>query len=199
MKSDIILVSSDGQKIEKALDLTERVAAYWRLPHKMTLQLTLLTEEVMGMMRSITGEHYGDFWIEVEGGICTLHLQAETILDSATREELLNVSSTKKNEAAKGFMGYIRDLFERGGDADIVSASAALWDYEGTTMPSSFDWTFSVFKELAAPGTDYYKSSKETWDELEKSVVAHVADDVRVSIRGRKVEMIIFKNLHTGL
>ena len=38
-------------------------------------------------------------------------------------------------------------------------------------------------------------SAKEAWDELEKSVVAKVADDVKVSIRGRMVEMAIIKKL----
>ena len=36
---------------------------------------------------------------------------------------------------------------------------------------------------------------KEAWDELEKSVVSHVADEVKVSIRSGTVEMIIYKKL----
>ena len=36
---------------------------------------------------------------------------------------------------------------------------------------------------------------QEARDELEKSVVAHVADDVKVSIKGRVVEMIIYKKM----
>ena len=39
------------------------------------------------------------------------------------------------------------------------------------------------------------KGAAEAWDELEKSVVAHVADDVKVSIHGRTVEMVIIKAL----
>ena len=38
-----------------------------------------------------------------------------------------------------------------------------------------------------------YEAARQAWDELEKSVVAHVADDVKVSIRGSVVEMTIFK------
>ena len=38
-------------------------------------------------------------------------------------------------------------------------------------------------------------AAKEAWDELEKSVVAKVADDVKVSIRGRVVEMTIIKKI----
>ena len=39
------------------------------------------------------------------------------------------------------------------------------------------------------------KDHLEDWDELEKSVVAKVADDVKVSIRGNTVEMIIIKQI----
>ena len=36
---------------------------------------------------------------------------------------------------------------------------------------------------------------REARDELEKSVVAHVADDVKVGIKGRIVEMTIIKKM----
>ena len=39
-------------------------------------------------------------------------------------------------------------------------------------------------------------SATEMWDELEKSVVTHVADDVRVSIRGQQAELIILKKMN---
>ena len=39
------------------------------------------------------------------------------------------------------------------------------------------------------------KEAGEMWDELEKSVVTHVADDIKVNIRGQNAEMIIIKKL----
>jgi hypothetical protein len=33
----------------------------------------------------------------------------------------------------------------------------------------------------------------EEWDELEKSVIANMADDVTVSVTGRKVDIIVKK------
>ena len=38
-------------------------------------------------------------------------------------------------------------------------------------------------------------SAREAWDELEKSVVKNIADDVRVAIRGGFVELTILKKL----
>ena len=38
-------------------------------------------------------------------------------------------------------------------------------------------------------------TAREAWDDLEKSVVKNVADDVKVAIRSGTVEMIIIKKL----
>jgi hypothetical protein len=46
-------------------------------------------------------------------------------------------------------------------------------------------------------GTDPFlmqsNSPREEWDELEKSIVANIADEVQISIRDTTVEMVIFK------
>ena len=195
MQSDVILVSNDGSKIEKALDLTARVAAYWRLPPKTALHLRLLTEEMMGMMHGLTGERYGDFWIEVESGVCMLHLRTETTMDSEKREALLAASSDGKNKAARGLMGRLRDLFDRGADADVAALSATVMPYDSSAIGNVFDWSLSQFRENLEMVRRNSEKAEETWDELEKSVVAHVADDVKVSISGRTVELILYKNL----
>ena len=104
-----------------ALEQADKVAAYKGLSMKDALHLRLLTEEMMGLMRSITGEREGIFWIEDEDGEYRLHLQVRTLLNSEEREQLLAVSSTGKNESAKGLMGRIRDFFDWGSDEDLAT------------------------------------------------------------------------------
>ena len=48
---------------------------------------------------------------------------------------------------------------------------------------------------LSARMEQHDAGAQEAWDELEKSVVKHVADDVKVSIRNGIVEMTIYKKL----
>ena len=200
MKTDVILVSSKGTQIETVLSQVEKVTAYKGLTGKNALHLRLLTEEMMGMMRSITGETEGKFWIEDEENVYQLHLQVTTRMDSGKRDQLLSTASTGKNESAKGLMGRLRDFFDRGADEDIAFFTSPLMlpgMYEESTTPT-LDWEWSMIKYEDAL-SDRVKanddSAKEAWDELEKSVVAKVADDVKVSIRGRTVEMIIIKKL----
>ena len=200
MKSDVMIVSSRGDQIDKALNQVEKVTVYKGLTGKNALHLRLLTEEMMGMMRSITGETEGKFWIEDEDGVYQLHLRVETRMDSDKRDRLLSASSTGKNESAKGLMGRLRDFFDRGADEDISSFTSPLLysdAYEHSSTPT-LDWEWSMTRyeeELFNRVRNNDSAAREAWDELEKSVVAKVADDVKVSIRGRSVEMIIVKKM----
>ena len=54
-------------------------------------------------------------------------------------------------------------------------------------------WTGHARNGDRYPGAE--QEAQEDWDELEKSVVARVADDVKVSIEGRTVEMTILKDM----
>ncbi len=201
MKTDIISVSSSGRQMETALKQVEKVAAYKELGHKQALHLRLLAEEMMGMMRSITGEKEGEFWIEDEDGVYRLHLKVVTPMDSDKREKLLSVSSTGKNESARGLMGRLRDFFDQSMDSDVASVTSPLLApdmFEQTGM-TSLEKEWSLIRYVGALSDKVKEddpAAKEAWDELEKSVVARVADDVKVSIKGRTVEMTIIKKMN---
>jgi hypothetical protein len=201
MKTDIISVSSSGRQMETALRQVEKVSAYKELGHKQALHLRLLAEEMMGMMRSITGEKEGEFWIEDEDGVYRLHLKVTTPMDSDKREKLLSVSSTGKNESARGLMGRLRDFFDQSMDSDVASVTSPLLApdmFEQTGM-TSLEREWSLIRYVGALSDKVKEddpAAKEAWDELEKSVVARVADDVKVSIKGRTVEMTIIKKMN---
>lgn len=200
MKTDVITVSSRGSQMETVLSQVEKVAQYKGLTGKNALHLRLLAEEMMGMMRSITGETEGQFWIEDEKDVYQLHLQVATRMDSDKRDQLLSASSTGKNESARGLMGRLRDFFDRGADSDLYGSPNPLLYMETADYSStpSLDWEWSMMKyeeALSCRIRENDSAAREAWDELEKSVVAKVADDVKVSIRGRIVEMTLVKKL----
>ena len=203
MKTDVITVSSAGSQMEKALSQADKVAAYKELPASAALRLRLLAEEMMGLMRSVTGETKGLFWIEDEDGVYCLHLQVQTRMTSEKRESLLNVSSTGKNESARGLMGRLRDFFDRGADEDVLQCSPMLLSgmHETSSTPAlDWEWTMTQYQDALQEGIRRNDSAaREAWDELEKSVVAHAADEVRIAIRGQTVEMVLTKKLESAV
>ena len=197
MRTDVIAVSSRGARMESALLQVDKVAAYKGLSAKNALHLRLLAEEAMGLMRSITGETEGLFWIEDQDDEYELHLQVKTTLSEEERTRLLSVSSTGKNESAKGIMGRLRAFFDWESDEDAADCSGLFLPDAMESSPM-LDWEWSLRRyesALYSRVTQNAPGAREAWDELEKSVVSHVADEVKVSIRSGTVEMIIYKKL----
>ena len=63
-------------------------------------------------------------------------------------------------------------------------------------MYGNYEWSMEDYREqLRQYREQNAEGSQEAWDELEKSVVSRVADDVKVSIMGRTVEMTIVKEM----
>ena len=183
MKTDVITISSRGTRMEAALLQADKVAAYKEMSRKNALHLRLLAEEMMGMMRSITGDVTGKFWIQDEDGVYELHLQTEKWLTSETRSASPSAP-----------------FFEIGADEDVAAFSNPLilpGMYEYTTAPA-MDWEWSMIhyeEALEACKPEKAEAVQEARDELEKSVVAHVADDIKVGIKGRTIEMTILKKM----
>ena len=193
MKTDILMISSDGTNMDSALAQVDKVAAYKGLSLKNALYLRLLTEETMAMMRAITGNVNGEFWMEDEDQLYTLHLKVSTLMDENRREQLLAASTSGKNEATRGFMGKIRSFFEPSSSVPMFSAG---FGGGSPQMYNSYVWSMEDYRDqLRQYREQNQNEAKDAWDELEKSVVGHLADDVKVSIRGRTVEMTIVKKL----
>ena len=196
MKTDVILVSGEGRALESALDLTAAVAAEDGLSHKGCLHLRLLAEEMMGMMRSITGKPQAEFWIEREAGGYQLHLRVSARMNSEKRDRLVAASTSGKNEAARGLMGRLRSFFEFGYEDEVPSFPSSMLPGNIASIDGTTSWSMLEYREaLRASRADHREGAEEAWDELEKSVVSHVADEVKVSVRGHEAEMIIFKKL----
>lgn len=196
MKSDVIKVSGEGSQLEEALRTAAKVAVYNDLSVKNSLHLRLLTEEMMGMMRSITGESEGEFWIENEGPVHRLHLRVAAPSDLQRREQLVAASSSGKNEAYRGLMGKLRSFFEFYDTSSLYSFYNPFTLEGSAPLNGSMVWSMMEYRTLLeANRANQSEGAEEAWDELEKSVVSHVADDVKVSVRSDVAEMTIIKEM----
>lgn len=193
MKTDVIAITSEGNNIEAALEQIDKVAAYKGLSPKDAISLRLLTEEMTAMMRAIAGGVNGEFWVEDRDGVYELHLLVRSLVDDDMRKQLLAASSSGKNEASRGFMGKIRSFFEPTSSVPMFSGGIG----GGTPqMHGAYTWSMEDYRDQLRQYKELNdRKGQEAWDELERSVVAKVADDVKVSIHGRTVEMTIIKRI----
>ncbi len=197
MKTNEIYVSNQGAGREEALNETEKYADYQGLDHKAKMHIRILAEEMLGMVAAIAGNFYAYYWIEDDSEGYHLHLEARVEMNATKRDALIDASTSKRNSSARGVMGKLRDVFQNYwmGYKETIIYPSNNYDYMsyGIIDPGIYSspaiWSLSQYQTVVRKD----EGASETWDELEKSIIANIADDVTVGIKGDNVEMVITK------
>ena len=200
MKSESIVISTNEGNIDKVLEVVEAFSK--DLDHKAGLRIRLLAEETMNLIRSITGEMDAEFFLERDDDQVRLHLNTNTIMFAKKRKELMEISTSKENAAAKGFMGKIREVFELAMlPKDERSARESrigmmgLVDPTALSATSSETWKLSNYKDSVDKMDQDTEFAQEARNELERSILGNIAKEVEISIIGDDVKMTIIYDL----
>ena len=196
MKSNVCKIENGTKDLAAILKESEKVAVYNELAHKQTLQLRLICEEIDGMLPNIIDAFNGDLWFEFEDGVCKVKISLR--FDEFTaekKEELVGIAKNKKNASAVGIVGKIRSAIE---NVFLDETSARMFSVSASSMYMSTDYHDRVDYSYIWKLEDYRNNARsaektEDWDELEKSVLANVADDVVVGVKGKQADIVIVK------
>lgn len=176
MESEHVAITNLQHQIDLAYETAERFAADAGLNKKQSLQLRLLAEETLGLAMQIFGTAKISFWLDGDGSGFRVHLKTTKYLEGERKTELLSVSTTGENEAYKGFMGVIRGLFAD--PRELVSP-----------------WSLTDYRASLQSRTKEDTMSRQAAGDLERSIVANVADDVVVSMKDDVIQMVITKRI----
>lgn len=201
--SDKFMVNSDAGRMAAARYATENFAWQMKLDKRDTLRLDLLVEETLGMIKTMLDDFYGQIWFVGDDKRCEIHFEATANMDADKKQELLSVSSTGKNASAKGFMAKLGEVVSGAlhGFGQTINAYGQETIQYGivhmpTTMSPSMDmmpiWTLSAYRDNLHQAIGNSEAD-EAWDELEKSIVARLADDVVVGVKGDCIQLVITK------
>ena len=196
MRSNVCKIENGTRDLDAILKESQKVAEYNGLTHKQALQLRLLCEEIDGMLPELIEDFSGNFWIEFEDGVCKVNVSvifAEFTTEK--KESLISIARDKKNAAAVGIVGKIRseleNLFLDEENRKLSALSSGSFNVaDGYT--GDFDYAYFWTLEQYRGGVNKEEQA-EAWDELEKSVIASVADDVIVGVKGKQADIIIVK------
>lgn len=203
MLTEKIKISNSGEGMNEALELADSLAKTLKLDRKKTFHLRLLAEELFSMVRAITENFTGDFWLEEENNSCKLFLEAKANLDYAKRREFLDVSTQGENIAQRGIMEKIREVFEAGlynvQESFNIQAEygTGMFNYGAIGVADSgmseaiYAWSMQKYKDTI---NSERSGNSDAWDELEKSIIANIADDVQVGVTKDSVKLIVLKN-----
>lgn len=197
MKSNVCKIEKGTRDLVEILKESERVAEYNGLSHKQALQLRLLCEEIDGMLPNIIDDFWGELWIDFEEGVCKVNVSVQIPeFDSNKKEELIGIAKNKKNAAVVGIVGKIRDAIENffldAERREFLALSTGTVGWENGGYSDGVDYAY-LWRLEEYRSTVKKEEQAEAWDELEKSVIASVADDVIVGVKGNCAKIVVMK------
>ncbi|MBQ3785785.1 MAG: hypothetical protein II799_00760 [Lachnospiraceae bacterium] len=199
-----MVVNNKAPQISEALDMVDSFLEKIDLKGKKALHMRLLTEETLGMVGAMLPDYQALLHFEGDDNECRICLTAKTIMDADKKSELISMSTSGENAAVKGFMGKISDIIENG-ILNYDSVMSMRQEYDGSLVDYGFMgsdpalgmdhaavWSLSQYRNAIEDGGDEVEEAR---DELEKSIVASIADEVTVGVKKDKVDMTIILKL----
>ena len=152
------------------MDAARKFAARQRLGKSDAMQLQLLSEESIGIVRKILEDAKAAFWIEGSGQTYRIHLQLPVSVDSGEYRRLVALSSSGRNDGANRLNIKIWSIMMNGiGQLKSDGATDMMWSMR-----------------------EDRKNISE--DEIAESVLNSFADDIRVFMTKTSVEIVVEKN-----
>lgn len=207
IRTDEVYLDNTNSKMEEALQAADEFIEETKLSKRDGLHLRLLVEEVLGMVRAMTGDFTAVFDMEYSNYQCKIRLVAQTIMDKEKKQELLSLSTSGKNASAKGFMAKIGEIIENG-FLDYSEVARLQQEYGGNSLNYGFmgmdsigavdyacQWSLGNYRSALKDEMEENAPAKEAYDELERSIVASLAEDVIVGVKKDKVEVTVIMNI----
>ena len=168
-RTNTVKLREGKTNMAEAIETAQAYAKRQGLEKHAAMQLELLTEESIGVVRNIFDDVLTNFWVEGSGLTYRIHLSFAAQMGSSEYKKLLNLSTSGKNEAVQGFAAHIWEAVLKG----INSTNE-------TSEKKDFEWSMN--------------DDNINDDELGESILAAVANDIKVSVTREKVEFVVVKS-----
>ena len=202
MKTDKLWVSSAVRRQEDADEILRDFADSNGITGRDRQYLRLLTEETLGMANQLLKVFDGEIWLETTPSGYEIDLEADV------REG----DSGKPAPAAspEGFMARIAEMLNCSYMFDNLAEmpedlAGMLPDYmsygirrEAGGPAWAGRWSLSAYRFSLQERQKTDSGAALVLEELEKSIVARLADEVTIGIRGQRIRLVITKRLLRG-
>ena len=209
--SEIVHINSDLKGREEALAAADSFNRLNNVDRKYALHIRLITEELICLVHDIMKGFIGNLWLEKQdnrsGKLFRVCLSAQRAATPEQEEQLLALASSGQNENSMGLIGKIREairlnmLLSTGGSIPKEYSAEDKWYSlgQGEDSEESTDekvgeilWSLQSYRKSLSELND--GSSKED-EELNRSIIAQLSDNVKIWLTADTTEVIIEKLL----
>ena len=199
MKTEKLWISGEVLRNNEADEILQDFAKANGITGRFFQHLRLLTEETLGMANHLLKDFNGEIWLE------SMASGYEIILEADVRES--GAEKPVPADAPKGFMAKIAGVMNCSYAFENVAEmpedlAGMLPDYMSYGMRNSKTdtawagrWSLSAYRFSLQERRKVNPEAEPVLEELEKSIVAQLADEVTIGIHGHRIRLVISKNL----
>ena len=200
MKTDKLWISDAVHRNSDVNEILREFAEENRIEGKNYSHLCLLSEETLGMVNQMLNVYDGQLWLE---GTAAGY---EIILEANVHE---NHDGKKVPFASpEGFMAKVAVMMNCSYMFENIAEmpedlAAMLPDYMSYGMRESKElpawagrWSLSAYRWQLMKRREEKTAARLALEELEKSIVAQLADEVTIGIHGHRIRLVISKHTH---
>ncbi len=203
-----IAVGRGAALTSEAMDAAEAFVRELDLDQKAALRMRLLTEEVLEMLRNMLDSFSGLFWLEADERECRICIDGTAEVDLAAERDLLSASTDGKNVSVKGFTAKLtqfvrhhKEYLARLNALMNLSSGAFVDDYlyigalQPRVDPSAVRWSMADYRQFLLDDETAAEQVAADRDELEKSILANLADDVKIGVKEDRVQITVTRKI----
>lgn len=199
-KSKTITFDGSEKAVNAAIQEAERYSGSENLGKAMKLRIRLLSEELISMMRGLPNMKNGQFHIRRDGSDYEICFEADAKINKETRNSLVGVSSSNLNEAYTGIGGMVTQaidsmmLMSINDKNGVSKASMNAMEESIGKADDDYKWSYNIYKEKEMQ-SQLEDDNSVNPEELGKSVLTKMSDDIRISVRTKHVSIrVLVKN-----
>lgn len=207
--TDYMFITSDELDRERISERADELIEDLQLKNKDQLHMKLLFEETIGMLQAMVGDYHVALYMEKYKTEACIRLTAKTEMDAEKKRSLIEVSKQHKNMFVRGFMDKVGEVIENGilnydnvmkleqeyGLNMVGYGSMGIYNNMDGIADAGLMWSLAEYRESLREASGENEGYEKAWDELEKSIVASLAKDVLVGVKGDRVDMTMVYDL----
>ncbi len=179
MQTEHVLVGNVQEHFDRVDDILEKFLQDEKITGKNAMRFSLLCEEAVRLVKSIAKESSAvEMWIEGDARVANIFLRLQSEMDANKQAKFVSVATSGVNSAERTFFDYLRGMF---------------------IEPVAPSWSLSEYQAELRMKRERDELAQESWDDLERSLLANLASDVSVSVKGKDIFMAIRKDFTESL
>jgi hypothetical protein len=158
--------------------------------------LSLLSEEMIGMVKAILPDFSAELWAENNSNSFELTVSVDAVIKTKERDDFLKASGGKNSAYGGGLLGKIGDLFVNWA-IELNDNPAPILSYSDMELSMGMgivngyqEWSMRTYLN----SMEDQKKPEIPDDGLERSIIVNLADDCKMSVKAGSVVMIVSKS-----